>query len=217
MSVIAELHVDAEQFALGRILPPVRGTRLELERVVPTGETTVPLVWVETADPDRFAEAVRSQPTVDSFDELDRFDTEALYALHWDTRSDDFLAAISQEEGHLLDATGAAGTWTFELRFRSHESLSAFQRHCEATPVLYDVRRVTTTTEPAGRHWHGLTESQREALHLAVESGYYDIPRRRSTMDLAEELGISDQAVTERLRRAIVALSRSTLLEEDTR
>ncbi|WP_249361517.1 helix-turn-helix domain-containing protein [Haloterrigena sp. H1] len=34
--------------------------------------------------------------------------------------------------------------------------------------------------------------------------GYYDIPRGCTTAELADELGISDQAVTERLRRAIV-------------
>jgi hypothetical protein len=44
-----------------------------------------------------------------------------------------------------------------------------------------------------------------------VEGGYYDIPRRMSTKDLAEEFGVSDQAITERLRRAIVALTENTI------
>lgn len=41
--------------------------------------------------------------------------------------------------------------------------------------------------------------------------GYYDIPRGCTTKELADELGISDQAVTERLRRAIGSLVRHTL------
>ena len=38
------------------------------------------------------------------------------------------------------------------------------------------------------------------------------IPRQTSTQDLAEEFGVSDQAVTERLRRAIITLVENTLI-----
>jgi predicted DNA binding protein len=45
----------------------------------------------------------------------------------------------------------------------------------------------------------------------AVEEGYYSIPRGISTKELAEEFDISDQALTERLRRAIITLVTNTL------
>jgi predicted DNA binding protein len=79
------------------------------------------------------------------------------------------------------------------------------------------VIRVYNPTTPDAGPWYGLTTAQREALVLAVESGYYDIPRTCTTVEVAEELGISDQAVTERLRRAIVNLVDNSLLvaEED--
>lgn len=53
------------------------------------------------------------------------------------------------------------------------------------------------------------------ALASAVRGGYYDIPRRMSTQDLADEFGISDQAVTERFRRGIASLVAHTLLPAD--
>jgi predicted DNA binding protein len=216
MSVVAELHVAAEQFELGRILAPAGETRLELERVVPTGDAGVLLLWAYETDAEEFVTSVRNYPSVDSFEELDRFESGTLYTLHWDAESDHFFDAVCRERASLLRATAADGTWRFELRFHSHDSLSAFQRHCENARIRYDVRRVSAAEEPTVRPWNGLTERQREALVLAVETGYYDIPRRRSTVDLAEELGISDQAVTERLRRAIVALTTDTLLDPDT-
>jgi predicted DNA binding protein len=46
---------------------------------------------------------------------------------------------------------------------------------------------------------------------LTVLKGYYDIPRGCTTNELADDLGISDHAVTERLRRAIVMLVTYTL------
>jgi predicted DNA binding protein len=46
----------------------------------------------------------------------------------------------------------------------------------------------------------------------ANENGYYALPRGTSTKELAESFGISDQAVTERLRRGISNLLTNTLL-----
>jgi predicted DNA binding protein len=46
-----------------------------------------------------------------------------------------------------------------------------------------------------------VTGEQREPHVLAHETGHFDIPRGTTTAGLAEELGISDQAVPERLRR----------------
>jgi predicted DNA-binding protein YlxM (UPF0122 family) len=49
-------------------------------------------------------------------------------------------------------------------------------------------------------------------LVLAVRNGYYSIPRQVSTQELADTLEISDQAVTERLRRAIETLVENTII-----
>lgn len=45
-----------------------------------------------------------------------------------------------------------------------------------------------------------LTRKQRDALALAIESGYYDQPRQASLGDLSEELGISPSGVSQRLK-----------------
>ncbi len=47
-----------------------------------------------------------------------------------------------------------------------------------------------------------LTEPQREAIAEAYRQGYYDVPREISLEELANELDISHQALSERLRRA---------------
>ena len=47
-----------------------------------------------------------------------------------------------------------------------------------------------------------LSPAQQEALALALERGYFEIPRQGSLIDLSEEIGISDQALSERLHRA---------------
>lgn len=45
----------------------------------------------------------------------------------------------------------------------------------------------------------GITEKQREAVRVAVESGYYDTPREADLGDLSDSLGVSKSAVSQRL------------------
>lgn len=47
-----------------------------------------------------------------------------------------------------------------------------------------------------------LTAAQHEALRLAVDAGYYQIPRPLNLHDLAAQAGVSAAALSERLRRA---------------
>lgn len=47
-----------------------------------------------------------------------------------------------------------------------------------------------------------LTNRQQELIELAVDRGYYDVPRATTTKDLADEVGLDDSTVSEHLRRA---------------
>ena len=47
-----------------------------------------------------------------------------------------------------------------------------------------------------------LTERQKEVITTAKESGYYEVPRRISTEELSQKLGISTATVLEHLRKA---------------
>lgn len=134
--------------------------------------------------------------------------------MDWTLERDELFRGIQEQGAQVLGATGTVVDWEFELRFPSHGALSDFQRHCNQQGIEVAVRRIYNPTRPGTGPWFGLTPVQRETLLLAVTSGYYDIPRGCSTIELAEELGISDQAVTERLRRAIVTLVTNTLHEE---
>ena len=55
--------------------------------------------------------------------------------------------------------------------------------------------------EPVGPGYM-LTPAQEESLRVAVEMGYFDLPREVTAAAVADEIGISKSAFLERLRRA---------------
>ncbi|MEY7848615.1 helix-turn-helix domain-containing protein [Natrarchaeobius sp. A-rgal3] len=212
MAVIAHLRIPADSFELGRILELEASGTVELENMVPLGEKAVPFFSVSDEVRESFEQNVENHPSVERIIEVTRHDAERLYSLEWNVRRDVFLQGIVDLRGQLLSATGTVKTWEFEIRFPTHETLSEFQEYCSNAHIQLEVGRIYNPVRPGTGIWYGVTQPQRETLMRAVQGGYYSIPRQMSTQDLADVLDISDQAVTERLRRAIETLTTNTLI-----
>lgn len=208
MAVIVELTVQPEAFEIGRILSVPDVSSVTLETLVPLGDVAIPLVRLHDGDDDeKFQQLVSGDTHVRSMSHVNGTDDESLYALDWDVSDDEFFAAVRESQAHVLDATGTSERWEFRLWFPDHDHVSRFNEILEEVDIPVEVRAIYNPTKPDAGPWFGLTKPQRDTLVEAVEAGYYDIPRRISTNELAEEFGISDQAVTERLRRAVATLT----------
>ncbi|WP_135826472.1 helix-turn-helix domain-containing protein [Halorussus ruber] len=101
----------------------------------------------------------------------------------------------------------------YRAQFPNREALSNYRRRCEERELSFKLRRLYRgeDDEAAG---YGVTPRQREVLFRALERGYYEVPRETSTKALADEFGISSQALSALLRRGHEALLRSTIAED---
>jgi predicted DNA binding protein len=212
MAVIVELTVPADAFELGQILRVEGATKITLETMVPLGGRPIPFVRVHNGTRNAFEETVRDHPTVTELTLVNSHDGERLYALDWDSSGASLLQTILGLGGVLLSATGTTDTWSLELRFPTHDALSEFQEYYIEQNIQESIKHIYNPTKPDAGPWFGLSPTQRETLIHAVESGYYSLPREISTQELADAFDVSDQAITERLRRGISALVQNTLL-----
>ncbi|QSG12279.1 Transcriptional regulator, contains HTH domain [Halapricum desulfuricans] len=213
MTVIVELTIPSEGFELGRILSVGGAGRVTLETMVPLGGRPIPFVRVKHDTRDKFTRRVRKHAAVSEIRPLSTHNDEVLYALDWDPSEDAFFRMMLDGDIALLEASGSVDRWGFELRFPSHETLSEFQESYLEKNIDVTIQRIYNPTKPDSGPWYGLTPPQRETLVYAVENGYYSLPRGISTKDLGDRFDISDQAVTERLRRGITTLVSNTVLE----
>ncbi|WP_152043214.1 helix-turn-helix domain-containing protein [Salinigranum salinum] len=201
MSIVAEFTIDAEQFLLGRVLRTGGGMNIEIERVVPASRRIMPYVWVSGGDRAEFEESVRGTDEVRELLHLDTIEGRSLYRIDWDETVESLIYGMVETDATILEAHGG-GSWLFRIRFNDHESLSAFSDYCQRHDIRLNVRRVhNLTAEEVRDEPFDLTDEQREAIELAMERGYFEVPRRATLSDLAAEVGVSQQAVSERLRR----------------
>ena len=211
MSVIAEFSIDADQFLLGRIIADFPDIAVEIERVVPTGNRVMPYIWGYGEDLDEFVTAMQEHPNVGSITAVDQVDNQALYKIEWEDPTEQLIAGIAETTATILKAH-SDNMWTFEIRFEDHEGLAAFNEYCTAHSIEYRLERVSALTDSQYfRESYALTELQHEALSLAVEHGYFEIPREVTYKELADQLDISEQAVSERVRRATNKVLRATM------
>jgi len=211
MSVILEFTIPATDFQLGEVLSG-SPMQLELERIVPTGDMIMPFVWATGDDHDAFAEMVRSQPTVRELLALDKIGESGLYRIEWEEPPMDLIEGIATADGVVLEARGHED-WTFRLRFPDHDNLSTFHNYVieHGDPIHIDRTYTLTEATGVGRRF-GLSQEQREALLLALRNGYFETPSGVSLDTLADELGISRQALSNRIRRGNQKILREVLL-----
>ncbi len=63
------------------------------------------------------------------------------------------------------------------------------------------IQRIGPYPDAEGRILALLTDRQREVLNIALDLGYYDVPRQATHTDIAERLGLSTGTVSEHLQK----------------
>ena len=99
------------------------------------------------------------------------------------------------------------------MLFPERTGLSNTYRFCTDNGFTISINTIHELTSSTGRYVT-LTDAQRTALAAALDQGYFDIPRETTLEELAEELDISHQALSERLQRATKALAENALPSE---
>lgn len=206
MSVTITIELPVSEFAIGRVIDAVDGVHIELETVVPLGNQAMPLLEVQDHDHESFAQRLEAHPAVASVVAIEQSEETGIYAAEWTEDSDSFYQALIDHNASILSAIKDGDRWEFDLRFPSHDALTAFRERIDQEGIDLNVHRVSQSQHPAINAEEGLSTVQRETMELAISQGYYSIPRETTTTELAEQLGVSDQAVVERLRRAMTQL-----------
>lgn len=213
MSVIADFSIPADQFAIGHLLEVRPGVRVRFESMIPTGGVIIPYFWVRGPDVETVEAALRASPMVEAVSVVDELDDETLFRVAWAEGVDGFIESITRADAVVLDGEGHGDHWSFQLRFPEYEALSTFYHDLVEKDISVDVEDIHNPIEFEETMEFGLTPEQHEALSIALEAGYFAVPRETTMVELAEKLGISDSAVSQRIRRGLTKILSATVVQ----
>ena len=212
MAVIVDFEVPADHFALGRLFGTFPDIDVELERVIPVSSGVVPLLWISKVEATEVAQELRDDPIVEDVKILTRTGERSLVEVDWSPEVDGIVQPMMRNDVDLLRGSGDTETWTFHARFLSSDQLASFREDCLDHEVRIDLLRIYNPRSPGENR--GLSDAQVDALLLSQEAGYWSVPRETDLVTLGERLGISDTAVSQRLRRGVDTLIREYVVPE---
>ncbi|WP_433630800.1 bacterio-opsin activator domain-containing protein [Halomicrococcus sp. NG-SE-24] len=212
MSVIADFTIPAEAFTLQRALTAAPDMTVEAERLAShSAEWALPFLWASSGDFERFHGAMQDDPTVASMAVIEEADSDVLYKIHWSDSVIELVNEMIDQEATILEAQAQAPNWWLRLRFSEEKQVSSFHDHFAERGHRFEVGKVYHPSAPRQRKY-GLTTEQRDTLVAASRKGYFSVPRDLSTEELADVLGVSSNAVSQRIRRACANLVQHTLM-----
>ena len=201
MTTIVEFDVPVEDSVLGAVFDEHPETVCEVEQIIASNGHGL---WISGPMRMELESALDDDPSVERYTHLGRREEQLLYDVTFTGNDRNVFETIVDCNGTILSATGASGHWHLRIRVLDREDArNTYDRlqseHGASLLRLQDLSEQHPTA-------YGLTPKQYETLIAALEYGYFTIPREISMEELAEELEISHQALSERLRRAYRAL-----------
>lgn len=209
--IVSQLRLEHPSLLLGPTLRRVPNVTVTPEywTTVETGRTLV-FCSVSSESFDAFETALEVDPTVTEPVLVDRYPDRRIYRV---VRTDDTIPIIAQAAsvgGRLLDLSSSRDGWLAQFHFPSRDRLVSFNDFCREREITVSVDHLRVSDDEDDGVV-ALTDKQQQLLAIAHEEGYFEVPRGTSQDELAERLGISKSAVSQRLRRAIGQLCVSSL------
>ncbi len=215
VAIKASFTTDQADFPLSAVFKELSDVTIELDRVVPTNDAIIPYFWISADDTEKLTTDLSADVGIDQVQIIDQVEKQMLVRVDWNLDHESILTAIVNTDVSLLSGMGNTEQWTFELRASEQEGLSDFQTYCREHDIPTELTELHTISPLNSDKEYDLTDAQKKVLVVAYSRGYFDSPRGANQDDLADELGITRQAVSSRLQRGIRRLVASTLIIPD--
>jgi predicted DNA binding protein len=169
---------------------------------------------IESADLTQFEDGLRNDTTVGNFERvIETRDGAAIYSFEYTDDAKLLSPVVASANGVILDMENDGDAWILTVWMPERMGLSHLWDYAQQNDIEIELLRVNDYAS-LGSADAGLTDSQREALLVAVESGYFEEPRNATLGEVAAELDISQPAASGLLRRGIKRLVVSSLTED---
>jgi len=169
---------------------------------------------IHSTDFERFEEGLGADRTIGEFERIiDTGDDEAIYSFEYTEDAKVLSPIIAAANGVILEMKNEGPTWLLTLWMADRADLDHLWEYARRHDIDIDLERLNEygRLETADV---GVTESQRDALLVAFEKGYFEEPRNAPLSEVAAELAISQPAAGGLIRRGTKRLIESCLRRE---
>jgi len=212
MPITLEVYVEHADLALSHAISVLP----EAEMGVVSDAATDPnhdryFFWVEAPSFDSVETAFEEDPTIASYQRVMASGDRCTYGIEYSEDAMLISPVVNRLGGLVLESRSNRNGWLLRILFPDHETLNEFNEYVSDAKFRVDVFELRQDGSSDDRRQFGLTDRQAEALVCAYVHGYFDHPRQVSLKELGSILGISETAVSGRLRRGAAQLTEAVI------
>ncbi|NHX35052.1 MULTISPECIES: helix-turn-helix domain-containing protein [Halolamina] len=215
MSLIAELRLTDAQLVMWPSVQAAPGMTLEREWATAADRASDPVlfVWASDGDFEAFEAAFPDDPTIAEYECIDSGEDRRLYRVVVNRDETTNPGPIDRQTGasRLSIETSVEGA-VLKVRLPDREALTEYIRLLRENGFSVDLLRAHPANDEHGQEYD-LSEKQTEALQEALRAGYFEVPRKADLETLSDRFDISEQALSERLRRGVSSVLAATVGE----
>lgn len=213
--LIGTYSLPPDALPLEYTLREVPEIEIEAERIAAhSTEWTMPCLWVANDEFEIVDEALADDPSVDEIVEMCEFADEKYYQIEWVESTKEQINSYLDKAASILDASANCEGWRVKIQFATRDHFDVFCKQLREQEISYELKQLLEPGAPR-QSFGKITPDQRDALLAAKEAGYYRVPKEITARELAEEMDMSHQSLSEILRRGVDNLITDTLVTEE--
>lgn len=211
----AVVRIEHPDIVLTKTVTHDRSSRVESVLEAGTDPTSGKFFYrIQSSDFRRFEDGLRNDHTIGEFEQvIETSDEQAIYSFEYTDEATVISPIVSTANGVILDMKNDGNDWILTVWMPDRTNLASLWDYAERNGIEIDLLRVNEYASLADTD-AGLTDSQREALLVALDAGYFEDPRNATLNDVAATLDISQPAASGLLRRGIKRLVVSSLVDD---
>lgn len=216
MGFIVDIHLSNDDLTLLPTIQSIHDTIIRRLYHVRLDDNTERLyISVSGQNEAAIEDAFENDHTIRDPTHVVTLGTRSIYSVEVVSGTDPVPTLHGQLGGFVLDTTSDDQGWIVNMYLPDREALLDICGYYNEHDVRFQITRLSRSDIVGELDTLGLTEQQRDLLLMALYNGYYDIPRRASQEDLANQLEVSTSAISQQLRRATARLIMASLDPED--
>lgn len=177
------------------------------DRMPPDGAMKL-IFRAEGDDLDAFEQGLQLDPTIADARQLDETDVERLFRVSYSDHGmeQSITPVVTAQDALLSEAVVTDDGVRLRLWFPDRDSLRRIREWSRERGRSFEIEKIYNDELADSGTPYGLTEAQLEAIQHCYRDGYFDVPRSTTCSDVADDLGISSQSLSERLRRGLTTV-----------
>lgn len=175
---------------------------MTVDRIVPMGET-FHYVWIKGDEQETFVEKLKTDERLPGLKIVDSLPDRILIRFEWSIDDSPIFQFIGESNARIESLRGSEEGWSLDVRFPDQASIQAFYGGSQDAAIDIELRQIYESNDLSEGNDYGVSERQFSTLLLALQEGFFEIPRKITIAELSERLGVSKQAVSERIRRGL--------------